>query len=94
MNQGKGYTYENAGFNGFMRRTIASDPGSTTLSQMKRSSLSSNNLNFDNLQVSGNLGDTIEVGRILIDGASGNGRLNGRDENTNTVWRVGDLEEV
>lgn len=92
MNQNKGYTYEHAGFNGFMRRTIASDPRSTTLTQMKRSSLSSNGLNFDNLQVSGNLGDTIEVGKILIDGSIGDGRIDGRDENTNTVWRVGDLE--
>lgn len=94
MNQGKGYTYENAGFNGFMRRTIASDPGSTTLSQMKRASLSSNSLNFDQMQVSGNMADTIEVGKILIDGVTGDGRIDGRDPNSNTTWRVGDLEEV
>ena len=85
-------TYEDAGFNGFLRRTIASNPSVLTLAQMARSSTRQSNLNFDNMQVSGSLGDTLEVGRILIDGASGDGRIDGHDSSANTVWRLGDLE--
>lgn len=88
----KPYTYAEAGFNGFMRRTIASRKETGTLRDLSRSSNMPNAINFDNMQVSGALADTIEVGRILIDGASGNGRLDGRDENEQTVWRLGDLE--
>lgn len=89
-----GYTYTNAGFNRFLRRTIASDPNSATLTQMKRSTVGANNLNFDQMQVSGNMGDVFEVGSMLFDGSTGTGRIDGRDrDNGNaTVWRVGDLE--
>lgn len=88
----KPYTYASAGFNGFLRRTIASNNNTGTLRDLARSSTMPTSLNFDSMQVSGALADTIEVGRILIDGASGNGRLDGRDENDQVVWRLGDLE--
>lgn len=88
----KGTTYSDMGFNGFLRRSISSMQNVGTLRELGRSSTRPSAINFDNMQVSGNLGDTIEVGRILIDGRSGNGRIDGRDDNTQTVWRVGDLE--
>lgn len=87
-----GYTYTNAGFNGFLRRTITSDPTVGTLNQMKRTVSVMNNINFDQMHVSGNMGDMIEVGKVLIDGASGDGLVAGRDDGSNQVWRVGDLE--
>lgn len=87
-----GYTYQNAGFNGFLRRTIASDPNMMTLNQMKRSTVGNNSINFDQMQVSGNLGDTVEVGKLLLNGASGDGYLAGRDDTQTQVWRTGDLE--
>ena len=85
-------SYLDRGFNGFLRRTIASDPTARTLSQMARNAGRGNSLNFDTMQVSGSLGDTLEVGKILIDGATGDGRLDGHDDSGNTVWRLGDLE--
>lgn len=85
------YTYSDAGFNGFLRRSISSNPGSATLAQMKRNSTNTSSINFDNMQVSGNLGDTIEVGKILIDGV--NSRIDGREDNNETVWRLGNIEE-
>ena len=86
------YTYMEAGFNSFLRRTLSSDQSSGTLRDMARGSSRPSAINFDNMQVSGALGDTIEVGKILIDGSTGNGRIDGRDDNTQTVWRLGDLE--
>ena len=88
----KPYTYVEAGFNSFLRRTLSSDQSAGTLRDMARGSTNPSAINFDNMQVSGALGDTIEVGRILIDGSTGNGRIDGRDENTQAVWRLGDLE--
>ena len=88
----KPYTYAEAGFNGFLRRSISSNNNTGTLRDLARNTNMPSAINFDNMQVSGALADTIEVGRILIDGASGNGRLDGRDENEQVVWRLGDLE--
>jgi len=91
-NNNKKITYEDSGYNGFMRRTIASSQNNNTLSQISRNSNQMSNLNFDNMNVSGSLGDTITVGNITIDGSVGNGRIDGNDENRNPVWRLGDLE--
>lgn len=91
-NNNGSYSYTDAGFNGFMQRSIASNVNIGTLGQSKRNSSSNNSLNFDNLQVSGNLGDTIEVGNILIDGSVGDGRIDGRDKNGTPTWRLGDIE--
>lgn len=85
-------TYTDAGFNGFLRRSISSNINNNTLAQISRNSSSVSNINFDNINVSGSLGDTITVGNITIDGSVGNGRIDGHDESNNTVWRLGDLE--
>jgi hypothetical protein len=91
-NKSEGYTYRNAGFNGFLQRSIASDPGAASLGQMKRSASTMNSMNFDQMSISGNMADIIEVGRILINGAAGAGYIAGRDESGNQVYRDGDLE--
>lgn len=87
MASNRKYTYSDAGFNGFLRRSIGSKANSNTLAQMKRDSNSMTQLNFDNVQVSGNLGDTFEVGKVLIDGV--NSRIDGREDNDEVVWRLG-----
>lgn len=85
------YSYTDAGFNGFMRRSISSNVNDRTLSAMRRNSTNVSSLNFDNMQVSGNLGDQIEVGKVLIDGV--NSRIDGRESNDEVVWRLGNIEE-
>lgn len=93
MQQGnRRYTYAEAGFNGFLRRSLSSSRTAGTLRDLSRSSSMPSAINFDNMQVSGALADTLEIGRILIDGSVGNGRIDGREENDQTVWRLGDLE--
>lgn len=87
MRNDRRYTYADAGFNAFMRRSISSSPNNNTLSQMTRNSTNKSTLNFDNVQVSGNLGDTFEVGKVLIDGV--NSRIDGREDNDEVVWRLG-----
>lgn len=44
------------------------------------------------MQVSGSLGDYIDVGRITIDGAGG--KINFRDGDSNIVGVAGDLSDV
>lgn len=85
-------TYLDSGFNRFLQRSIVSKPEVRTLRDVSKSSGAVRSINFDNVQVSGALADTIEVGKILIDGATGDGRIDGRDDNQNTVWRLGDVE--
>ena len=63
------YTYEDAGFNGFFRRTIASDPTDVRLGSLSRRGLTM--LNFDNVQTSGSLGDSLTIGNITLDGRNG-----------------------
>jgi len=86
----RAYTYEDAGFNGFMRRTLNSNINNGSLSQMARNSTTMSSLNFDNLQVSGSLGDTLEIGRILLNGADG--QIDVRDEDSSdVVVRIGEI---
>lgn len=84
----KSHDYESAGFNGFFRRTIAGNGGATTLRTMSNSTLSKQ-LNFDNQQISGALGDILRLGGINLDGKLG--RISIFDERGNEVMRLGDL---
>ena len=87
------YTYLTSGFNGFLRRSITNKTtGATTLRNLSSMNTNPSQLNFDQIQISGNISDTLTIGNLFLDGATGNGRIDGRDENTNTVWRLGDLE--
>lgn len=84
-------TYEDSGYNRFLIRSIASNSGSRVLSDMSRARSQVSSLNFDNLQVSGSLGDTITVGRIELDGVNGVIDLKARDVD-DVVVRVGELD--
>ena len=84
----KPFTYQDAGFNRFFRRTLTSNPQAASL-RSSGGAVSSNQLNFDELQVSGSLGDILKVGRIALDGKIG--RLSVADELNNEVLRLGDL---
>ena len=81
------YTYRDAGFNRFLRRSISSNPDAVNLKSVARGS--TRQLNFDNAQISGSLGDVLRVGRITIDGKEG--RQSIFDERQNEVLRLGDL---
>lgn len=85
-------TYTQAGFNGFMRRSIdASAAGTLRQASSDFSKTNHQSLNFDSVQTSGTLGDTIQVGDILVDGK--NRRISIFDEGrTNEVGRIGNLD--
>ena len=86
--QNEDNTYTGAGFNRFFRRSIGSDPSTTSLRTLP-STGGSRQLNFDNQQISGALGDILRLGRISLDGKIG--RLSVLDERGNEVLRLGDL---
>ena len=86
----KPYTYAEAGFNGFLRRSIGSKATTGSLREMSRTTAPPTQLNFDNMQVSGSLGDTLEIGRILLNGADGQIDLRA-DASDDVVVRIGEL---
>jgi len=60
--------YEDLGFNKFLERQISSQNSDTQQGQVYAAS---SNINFDDAQTSGSLGDIIQVGNIKIDGSNG-----------------------
>lgn len=82
------YTYTQAGFNRFFRRSFGTSPVATDLNTMAKAG-GNRQLKFDQQQVSGPLGDALAVGRIKIDGKTG--RISVMDERGNEVLRLGDL---
>lgn len=83
----KRYTYKDAGFNRFFRRSIGSSSDTVNLKSIPGGA--GRQLNFDDMQVSGSLGDTLRIGRIPLDGKLG--RISILDERDNEVLRLGDL---
>lgn len=84
--------YEKAGFNGFLRRTIASSPTETSLKNLGANRTHKpQGLNFDGVQTSGNLGDVIRVGSA-IEIAGSRENINIRDAEGNEVGRFGNME--
>lgn len=66
------YTYLDAGFNRFFRRSIASNPEAMTLRNSAMGGGSGNReLAFDRLAVSGQLGDILKIGNVYMDGRKG-----------------------
>ena len=86
----KPYSYQEAGFNRFFRRTLGSNSQAVSL-RSSSSATSSNQLNFDELQVSGSLGDILKIGLITLNGKLG--RQSVHDELGNEVLRLGKLED-
>lgn len=68
------YFYGDAGFSKFFRRSI-DNPSTTvsTLSEYARTATGQvRNINFDQQQVTGNIGDVVTIGDISIDGTAPN----------------------
>ncbi|HET8708930.1 MAG TPA: hypothetical protein VFL85_01475 [Candidatus Saccharimonadales bacterium] len=87
------YTYAQAGFNGFLNRSIDSS-NAVTLQQASSDFRKVNNpsINFDQTQTTGSLGSTIQVGdHISIDGVIG--RISVTDEGNNEVTRLGKITD-
>lgn len=87
-NRNQRYTYRDAGFNGFLNRSLNARPGSNlrTISQ----GAARKEINFDYMQTSGNLGDKIQVGGIHINGSDR--RIVIIDELGNEVGWIGKLD--
>lgn len=89
MPQNNIFTYEDAGFNPFLVRSLKSNPGAQTLAA-RPSNAASATINFDMLQSSGAVTDNIRVGaRLELQGNLG--RLAVKDSQGNEVGWVGDL---
>lgn len=65
------YTYENAGFNNFLLRSLKSNPSARTV-KAGVSPGAGGNIAFDRMHIGGSIGDTVTFGRIAVDGAHGN----------------------
>lgn len=80
------YNYQDSGFDPFMERSIGIGEQlvPTTLEGMS-ATVSSGDINFDASQISGSLGDRIQVGgnNVVIDGA--NRRITVNDGNTDRI---------
>lgn len=85
------YDYTAAGFDGFLNRSI--DSGFSQNAQHTLSFLPSINtgqqLNYDQMQVTGALGDHLRIGNVDIDG--GSGRISIFDNEGNEIVRLGAL---
>lgn len=93
MNNGNNerHTYRSVGFNRFFRRSLNSNPDAVNLKSISGGG-TSRQLNFDDAQVSGSLGDILRIGRINLDGKLG--RQSIMDERNNEVLRLGDLGDA
>lgn len=81
------YTYANAGFDGFLSRSIdaSNSPNLGVLPPIN----TGQQLNYDQMQVTGALGDHLQIGNITLDG--GNGRISIFDNEGNEIVRLGAL---
>lgn len=85
------HTYRDAGYNRFFSRSINSLMDVSSLSRISNQGGGNNRtLNFDQLQVSGGLGDTLRIGRIFINGAKGQIQLH--SESGEEVLRLGEID--
>jgi len=83
------YSYQNAGFDAFMSRSIDKSGSGTTLANFIPA-FNPFTTNLDQSQVTGSLGNTIQVGNVHIDGV--NGKISIYDSNNNEVVRLGELD--
>jgi hypothetical protein len=83
MNNQSNYSYENAGFDNFLSRSV-DDLSQTNLESVGPQTTQ---LRFDSAQVSGALGDTLRLGRIYLNGAKGAIIMN---DGNNDVLLIGD----
>lgn len=87
--------YNTAGYNSYMTKSIdltnqlPVNPQIATLNTPQQ--YSTNNLNYNNSQTTGSLGDIIQVGNITIDGSQG--RISIFDGTDTEVVRIGSLDD-
>lgn len=77
------YSYLDAGFDGFLNRSI----DNTSQVNLDSQGSQSNAIRFDSAQLSGAMGDTMRVGKININGAAGNITAN---DGNNDFFLLGD----
>jgi hypothetical protein len=80
--------YTRAGFDGFLSRSIEVTANNQTLNLLPAIS-TGQQLNYDQMQVTGSLGDHLRIGNIDIDG--GAGRISIFDSENNEIVRLGAL---
>ena len=87
------YTYENAGFNAFMLRSLKSNAGAQTVrGGISMGSNRGGPMAFDRQSVEGMLGDKLKIGRLILDGRAGRLITLDQTETVEIGW-VGDLTE-
>ena len=87
------YTYENAGFNGFLIRSRKSNGGAVTVAdRLTNGSNGNSSIPFDRVQIEGALGDKVTVGRLVLNGVDGRIEVLDETKTTDTGW-IGDLTE-
>lgn len=85
-------SYVDSGFSRFLRRSIDNPavPANSLHQYASNANQQSRTINFDQQPTSGNIGDTIRVGNIEIDGSKGRISVyDGADE----VVRIGELDD-
>lgn len=85
------YTYENAGFNAFMLRSLKSNPGAQTVAGGISTGYQGP-IAFDRQAMEGALGDKVKVGRLVLNGPAGRMEVLDKPELVN-IGYVGDLTE-
>lgn len=87
MNDNKDYDYTAAGLDGFLSRSIDNLAQATLDSPGPVSTA----VAYDRAQVTGPLGNVLQVGNISLDGI--NGRISLFDSAGNEVVRIGELDD-
>lgn len=82
------YDYTTAGFDPFLTRSI--DGFNTPNLDALGATTSSSEVNYDQSQVTGSLGNAIQVGNIRIDGVTG--RITIYDQNGNEAIWIGNID--
>lgn len=85
------YTYENAGFNAFMLRSMKSNPGAQTVrGGISMGTRQGGPMAFDRQAIEGMFGDKVKIGRLILDGVAGRLITLDSTESVEIGW-VGDL---
>lgn len=79
-NQRQRYDYTTAGFNGFLTRSIGGGQP-LTLTEADQQAATTRSISFDRSQITGALGDTLQIGQISLNGAEENIILSDGDNN-------------
>lgn len=81
------YSYLDAGFDGFLSRSI----DDLTQVNLDSQGPQTTQIRYDSAGVSGSLGNTLQIGKIRIDGVKG--RISVFDDGGNENIRIGELDD-